>query len=136
MVVVSYYGGCLRLVLVNRLKGLSLPRNSANINWPAQCDLVVDWAIKLQRKQLLYETMKYASDTKKSNKEQLYQQNDSMKLWSECVSCIFSDVHISEKSAFEYGLVNHALSSAMRTLVKVSTIMFLSFRTDKSEQTV
>lgn len=25
----------------------------------------------------------------------------------------------SEKSAFEYGLVNHALSAAMRTLVKV-----------------
>ncbi|KAH3752720.1 hypothetical protein DPMN_187346 [Dreissena polymorpha] len=27
-------------------------------------------------------------------------------------------VLISEKSAFEYGLVNHALSSAMRTLIK------------------
>lgn len=25
---------------------------------------------------------------------------------------------VTEKSAFEYGLVNHALSSAMRTLIK------------------
>ena len=92
---------------------------------------IISWASSI-----IIWTMKYSSDTKKSNKEVVYQQNDSMKLWSECVSCIFSDVHISEKSAFEYGLVNHALSSAMRTLVKVSTVMFLSFRTDKSEQTV
>ena len=40
-----------RLVLVNRLEGLSLPRNSATINWPAWHDLVVDWAVKLQHKQ-------------------------------------------------------------------------------------
>ena len=40
-----------RLVLVNRLEDLSLPKNSAIINWPAQHDLVVDWAVKLQPKQ-------------------------------------------------------------------------------------
>ena len=40
-----------RLVLVNRLEGLSLPRNSASINWPAQHDLVFDWAVKFQHKQ-------------------------------------------------------------------------------------
>ena len=36
-----------RLVLVNRLEGLSLPRNSAIINWPARHDLVVEWSVKL-----------------------------------------------------------------------------------------
>ena len=51
MVVVSYCRGRPRLVLVNRLEGLSLPRNSATINWPARHDLVVDWAVKLQHKQ-------------------------------------------------------------------------------------
>ena len=40
-----------RLVRVNRLEGLSLPRNSATINWPAGHDLVVDWAVNLQHKQ-------------------------------------------------------------------------------------
>ena len=50
MVVVSYCRGRPRLVLVNCLEGLSLPRNSATINWPAQHDLVVDWAVKLQHK--------------------------------------------------------------------------------------
>ena len=30
------------------------------------------------------------------------------------------DTYLAEKSAFEYGLVNHALAAAMRTLVKVS----------------
>ena len=30
-----------------RLEGLSLPRNSATINWLARHDLIVDWAIKL-----------------------------------------------------------------------------------------
>ena len=50
-VVVSYCRGRPRLVLVNRLEGLSLPRNSATINWPARHDLVVDWAVKLQHKQ-------------------------------------------------------------------------------------
>ena len=38
-------------VLVNRLDGLSLPRNSATINWLARHDLIVDWAVKLQHKQ-------------------------------------------------------------------------------------
>ena len=51
MVVVSYCQGCPRLALVNSLEGLSLPWNSAAINWPAWYDLVVDWAIKLQHKQ-------------------------------------------------------------------------------------
>ena len=36
-----------RLILVNRLEGLSLPRNSATINGPARHGLVVDWAVKL-----------------------------------------------------------------------------------------
>ena len=47
------YGSCQlpRLVLVNCLEGLSLPRNSATINWLAQHDLIVDWAVKLQHKQ-------------------------------------------------------------------------------------
>ena len=48
MVVVSYCRGRPRLVLVNRLEGLSLPENSAIINWLAQHDLVVDWVVKLQ----------------------------------------------------------------------------------------
>ena len=48
--VVSYCRGHLSLLLVNRLEGLSLPRNSATINWPARHDLV-DWAVKLQHKQ-------------------------------------------------------------------------------------
>ena len=39
------------LSTVNRLEGLSLPRNSATINWPAWHDLDVDWAVKLQHKQ-------------------------------------------------------------------------------------
>ena len=51
MVVVSYCRGRPRLVLVNRLEGLSLPRNSTIINWPAQHDLVIDWAVKRQHKQ-------------------------------------------------------------------------------------
>ena len=51
MVVVSYCRGRPRLVLVNRLEGLSLPRNSATINRPAWHDLVVDRAVKLQHKQ-------------------------------------------------------------------------------------
>ena len=50
MVVVSYCRGRPHLVLVNGLEGLSLPRNSATINWLAWHDLVVDWAVKLQRK--------------------------------------------------------------------------------------
>ena len=50
-VVVSYCQGRPRLVLVNRLEGLNLPRNSATINWPARHDLVVDWAVKLHHKQ-------------------------------------------------------------------------------------
>ena len=50
-VVVSYCWGRPRLVLVNRLEGLSLPRNSTTINWPARHDLVVDWAVKPQHKQ-------------------------------------------------------------------------------------
>ena len=50
MVVVSYCKGRPRLVLVDRLEGLSLPRNSATINWPARHDLVVDWAVKPQDK--------------------------------------------------------------------------------------
>ena len=50
-IVVSYCRGRPCLVLVNRLEGLSLPRNSTTINWPAWHDLVVDWAIKPQRKQ-------------------------------------------------------------------------------------
>ena len=41
----NYCRGCPRLVLVNRL-GLSLPKNSATINWPARHDLIVDWALK------------------------------------------------------------------------------------------
>ena len=45
--VVSYCRERPRLVLVNRLEGLSLPRNSASINWPARHDIVVDWAVKL-----------------------------------------------------------------------------------------
>ena len=45
--IVSYCRGRPRLVLVKRLNGLSLPRNSANINLPARHDLVVDWAVKL-----------------------------------------------------------------------------------------
>ena len=52
MVVVSYCRGRPRLVLVNRLEGLSLPKNSTTINWPARHDLIVDWAIKLQHKQI------------------------------------------------------------------------------------
>lgn len=36
-------------------------------------------------------------------------------IFVELTVCIF----FSEKSAFEYGLVNHALSAAMRTLTKV-----------------
>ena len=51
MVVVSYCRGRPRLVLVNRLEGLSLPRNSTTINWPARHDLIVDWAVKPQHKQ-------------------------------------------------------------------------------------
>ena len=51
MVVVSYCRGRPRLVLVNHLEDLSLPRNSATINWPAWHDLVVDRAVKLQHKQ-------------------------------------------------------------------------------------
>ena len=51
MVVVSYCQGRPCLVLVNRLEGLSLPRNSTAIIWPARHDLVVDWAIKPQHKQ-------------------------------------------------------------------------------------
>ena len=47
-VVVSYCWGRPRLVLVNRLEGLSLPRNSTTINWPARH---VDWALKPQHKQ-------------------------------------------------------------------------------------
>ena len=47
MVVVSYCQGCPHLALVNRLEGLSLPRNSAAINWPARHDRVVNWAVKL-----------------------------------------------------------------------------------------
>ena len=47
MVVVSYCQGRPRLVRFNRLEGLSLPRNSATINWRAWHDLVVDWAVKL-----------------------------------------------------------------------------------------
>ena len=31
--------------------GLSLPRNSATINWQVWHDLVVDWAVKRQHKQ-------------------------------------------------------------------------------------
>ena len=50
---VSYCRGYPRLVLVNRLEGLSLPRNSATINWPALHDLVVDWGVKLQHKHKL-----------------------------------------------------------------------------------
>ena len=50
-VIVSYFRGRPRLVLLNCLEGLSLPRNSATINWPAWHDLVVDWAVKLQHKQ-------------------------------------------------------------------------------------
>ena len=50
-VVVSYCRGRPRLVLLYRLEDLSLPRNSATINWPARHDLVVDWAVKLQHKQ-------------------------------------------------------------------------------------
>ena len=42
---------CPRLVLVNRLDGLSLPRNSATNNGPARHDLVVDWAVKRQHMQ-------------------------------------------------------------------------------------
>ena len=42
---------CPRLVLVNRLGGISLPRNSTSINWQAWHDLVVDWAEKPQHKQ-------------------------------------------------------------------------------------
>ena len=38
------------LVLVNRLEGLSLP--STTIYWPARHDLVVDWAVKPQHKQI------------------------------------------------------------------------------------
>ena len=41
------YRGRPRLVLVNRLEGLSLPKNNATINWPARHDLVVDRAVKL-----------------------------------------------------------------------------------------
>ena len=51
MVVVSFCQGRPRLVLVNRLEGLSLPRSSATITWPAWYDLVVEWAVKLQHKQ-------------------------------------------------------------------------------------
>ena len=50
-IVVSYCRGRHPLVLVNCLEGLSLPRNSATINWSAQHDLIVDWAVKLQHKQ-------------------------------------------------------------------------------------
>ena len=50
-VVVSYCRGRPRLVLVKRLEGLSLPRNSTTINWPARHDLVVDCAVKPQHKQ-------------------------------------------------------------------------------------
>ena len=35
-----------RSAQVNRLEGLSLPRNSTTINWPGRHDLVVDWAVK------------------------------------------------------------------------------------------
>ena len=52
MVVVSYCRGRPRLVLVNRLEGLNLPRNSTTINWPARHDLVVAWAIKPQHNQI------------------------------------------------------------------------------------
>ena len=48
MVVVSYCQGRPRLVLVNRLEGLSMPRKSATINWLARHDLVVDRAEKIQ----------------------------------------------------------------------------------------
>ena len=51
MVVVSYCRGRPRLVLLNRLEHLSLPRNSATINWLARHDLIVDWAVKLPHKQ-------------------------------------------------------------------------------------
>ena len=57
-VVVSYCRGRPRLVLVNRLEGLSLPRNSTTINWPARHDLVVDWAVKPQHKQTNYSATK------------------------------------------------------------------------------
>ena len=50
-VVVSYCRGRPRLVLVNRLEGLSLPRNGTTVNWPARHDLVVDWVVKPQHKQ-------------------------------------------------------------------------------------
>ena len=49
--VVSYCRGRPRLVLVNRLECLSLPRNRTTIDWPARHDLVVDWAVKPQHKQ-------------------------------------------------------------------------------------
>ena len=51
LVVVIYCRGRPRLVLVNCLEDLSLPRNSTTINLSARHDLVVDWAIKLQHKQ-------------------------------------------------------------------------------------
>ena len=35
---------------VNRLDGLSLPRNSTIIKWQARHGLVVDWAVKPQQK--------------------------------------------------------------------------------------
>ena len=55
--VVSYCQGRPRLVLVNCLEGLSLPRNSTTINWPARHDLVVDWAVKSQHKQIIIITI-------------------------------------------------------------------------------
>ena len=45
-----YCQGRPRLVLINCLEGLSLPRNSATINWPARHDFVADWTVKLWHK--------------------------------------------------------------------------------------
>ena len=57
-VIVSYCRGRPRLVL-SYLEGVSLPRNSATINWLARHDVVVDWAVKLQHKQKLTQTLPF-----------------------------------------------------------------------------
>ena len=66
-VVGSYCRGRPRLVLVYRLEGLSLPRNSATINWQAQHDLVVDWAVKCNTNKQTISSLKFISVNPRSN---------------------------------------------------------------------
>ena len=69
MEVVSYYQGHARSVLVNRLVGLSLRRNSASeINWLVQYDIDVDGAIKLKKHEKERNNLQASGYVRKINK--------------------------------------------------------------------